>query len=149
MGHDQLTSSPVAAGCAQPQAHKFDPADPCAMVIFGATGDLTKRLVMPALYNLSRTKTLPENFALIGVARADLTAESWRDDLYQTLKSYVGNKGATSAPPTFAASAPSKARAAREAPPTAPERLESGAATATSIGIAAPREKLAADARAA
>ena len=45
------------------------PADPCAMVIFGAAGDLTKRLVMPALYNLSRTKVLPEKFALIGVAR--------------------------------------------------------------------------------
>ena len=47
------------------------PADPCAMVIFGATGDLTKRLVIPALYNLSRTKVLPEQFALIGVARAE------------------------------------------------------------------------------
>ena len=48
------------------------PADPCAMVIFGATGDLTKRLIMPALYNLSRTKVLPEKFALIGVARAEV-----------------------------------------------------------------------------
>jgi glucose-6-phosphate 1-dehydrogenase len=53
-----------------PAAAPAKPADPCAMVIFGATGDLTKRLVMPALYNLSRTKMLPENFALIGVARA-------------------------------------------------------------------------------
>jgi glucose-6-phosphate 1-dehydrogenase len=65
------------------------------MVIFGATGDLTKRLVMPALYNLSRTKALPENFALIGVARAEMTADSWRDELYETLKSYVGNAGTT------------------------------------------------------
>ena len=40
------------------------PADPCAMVIFGASGDLTKRLVVPALYNLSRSKVLPEQFAL-------------------------------------------------------------------------------------
>ncbi len=39
------------------------------MVIFGATGDLTKRLVIPALYNLVCTKVLPEQFALIGVAR--------------------------------------------------------------------------------
>ena len=67
------------------------PADPCTMVIFGATGDLTKRLVIPALYNLSRTKVLPEHFALIGVARAEGTAESWRDHLYDTLKSFVGN----------------------------------------------------------
>ena len=43
------------------------PAGPCAMVIFGAGGDLTKRLVVPALYNLTTSKLLPENFALIGV----------------------------------------------------------------------------------
>ncbi|HEY0144880.1 MAG TPA: glucose-6-phosphate dehydrogenase [Methylovirgula sp.] len=61
------------------------------MVIFGATGDLTKRLVIPALYNLVCTKVLPEQFALIGVARAEGTAESWRDELYEMLKSYVDN----------------------------------------------------------
>jgi len=48
------------------------------MVIFGATGDLTKRLVMPALYNLLRTKVLPEHFALIGVARTEGTAVASR-----------------------------------------------------------------------
>ena len=41
-----------------PPRRQAGPADPCAMVLFGATGDLTKRLVMPALYNLSRTKFL-------------------------------------------------------------------------------------------
>jgi glucose-6-phosphate 1-dehydrogenase len=61
------------------------------MVIFGATGDLAKRLVIPALYNLSLTKVLPEHFALIGVARAEGTTESWRDQLYDTLKGFVGN----------------------------------------------------------
>jgi glucose-6-phosphate 1-dehydrogenase len=61
------------------------------MVIFGATGDLTKRLVIPALYNLSRTKVLPEHFALIGVARAEGTTECWRDQLYDAVKSFVGN----------------------------------------------------------
>ena len=45
------------------------------MVIFGATGDLTKRLVVPALYNLSRTNVLPDKFALIGVARSPGTSE--------------------------------------------------------------------------
>jgi glucose-6-phosphate 1-dehydrogenase len=64
------------------------------MVIFGATGDLTKRLVMPALYNLSLSKTLPEKFALIGVARAEETAGSWRDSLHGMLKSFVGNAAA-------------------------------------------------------
>jgi glucose-6-phosphate 1-dehydrogenase len=76
-----------------PPRRRAKPADPCAMVIFGATGDLTKRLVMPALYNLARTKALPEQFALIGVARAEGTAESWRDQLYDSLKSFVGNAG--------------------------------------------------------
>ena len=64
------------------------------MVIFGATGDLTKRLVVPALYNLLRTNVLPKQFALIGVARSDETVESWRDQLYDMLKSFVGRAGA-------------------------------------------------------
>ena len=74
-----------------PPRRPAKPADPCAMVIFGATGDLTKRLVVPALYNLLRTKVLPEQFALIGVARTDGTAESWRDQLHGMLTSFVGN----------------------------------------------------------
>jgi glucose-6-phosphate 1-dehydrogenase len=64
------------------------------MVIFGATGDLTKRLVVPALYNLLRTKVLPEQFALIGVARAEGTAETWRDVLHGMLTSFVGDAAA-------------------------------------------------------
>jgi glucose-6-phosphate 1-dehydrogenase len=64
------------------------------MVIFGAGGDLTARLVMPALYNLSRTKVLPDNFAVIGVDLAQATTESWRDHLYDTLKSFVGDASA-------------------------------------------------------
>ena len=52
------------------------PAPPATMVIFGAAGDLTKRLVIPALYNLAHTGVLPEKFALIGVDRAEGTADS-------------------------------------------------------------------------
>ena len=77
-----------------PPRRQAKPADPCAMVIFGASGDLTKRLVVPALYNLARTKVLPEKFALIGVARSERTTESWRDHLYGMLKSFVGNAAA-------------------------------------------------------
>jgi glucose-6-phosphate 1-dehydrogenase len=89
---DRPVRMPKTAEVVQaPPRRQAKPADPCAMVIFGATGDLTKRLVMPALYNLSRTNVLPEHFALIGVARAEGTAESWRDQLYDTLKSFVGN----------------------------------------------------------
>jgi glucose-6-phosphate 1-dehydrogenase len=78
-----------------PPRRHAKPADPCAMVIFGATGDLTKRLVVPALYNLLRTKVLPEQFALIGVGRSAETAESWCGQLYDMLKSFVGRAGAT------------------------------------------------------
>ncbi len=67
------------------------PADPCAMVIFGASGDLTSRLLVPALYNLARTKLLPENFALIGVARSEETAESWAASLHDGLQKTLGN----------------------------------------------------------
>ncbi|HEY4943518.1 MAG TPA: glucose-6-phosphate dehydrogenase [Rhizomicrobium sp.] len=70
--------------------HQPRPADPCAMVIFGANGDMTRRLLIPALYNLARTKVLPEKFALIGVDLAHETAESWRAHLYDMLKSFVG-----------------------------------------------------------
>jgi glucose-6-phosphate 1-dehydrogenase len=64
------------------------------MVIFGATGDLTKRLLIPALYNLLRAKVLPEKFALIGVARKAGTAETWRNQLHGMLKSFIGNASA-------------------------------------------------------
>ncbi len=77
-----------------PARRQAKPADPCTMVIFGASGDLTKRLVVPALYNLARTKVLPEKFALIGVALSERTTESWRDHLYDMLKSFVGNAAA-------------------------------------------------------
>ena len=50
--------------------------------------------MVPALYNLSRSKALPEQFALIGVARSDGTADSWRERLHDMLKSFVGRGGA-------------------------------------------------------
>ncbi len=76
-----------------PARRQPKPADPCALVIFGAGGDLTKRLVVPALYNLSRTGLLPEHFALIGVDLAEGTDDSWREHLLAMLKSFVGNAG--------------------------------------------------------
>jgi glucose-6-phosphate 1-dehydrogenase len=69
---------------------------PCCMVIFGAGGDLTKRLLVPALYNLASTGLLPERFALIGVDMADLTAEQWRDSLRAMMESFVGKAASES-----------------------------------------------------
>ena len=61
------------------------------MVIFGASGDLTRRLLVPALYNLARTGLIPEHFAIIGVDIAERSAEDWRDSLRAMLQSFVGN----------------------------------------------------------
>ena len=61
------------------------------MVIFGAGGDLTKRLLVPALYNLASTGLVPEHFAIIGVDIAERSAEDWRDSLHAMLQSFVGN----------------------------------------------------------
>ena len=48
--------------------------EPCIVVIFGASGDLTKRKLLPALYHLEQAGLLPEEFAVVGVARRDLSA---------------------------------------------------------------------------
>ena len=46
-------------------------APPCVLVIFGASGDLTKRLLMPAIYNLVNEGLLNEDFAILGINRGD------------------------------------------------------------------------------
>ncbi len=66
-------------------SHK-NPPPPCAIVIFGANGDLTKRLIVPALYNLARTGLLPSRLALVGVGHNDKTSEQWRDGLREFLE---------------------------------------------------------------
>ena len=48
--------------------------DPCVVVIFGASGDLTKRKLLPALFHLEQQNLLPKDFAVVGVARRDLSA---------------------------------------------------------------------------
>ena len=62
------------------QSHK-SPPPPCAIVIFGANGDLTKRLIVPALYNLARTRLLPGGLALVGVDHNKKTSEEWTQQL--------------------------------------------------------------------
>src|SRR5215469_3768814 len=69
------------------------PAPPCAMVIFGASGDLTKRLVVPALYNLAKAGQLSEQFQLIGFDHNAKSAEQWRDGLTETMNEFVGRDG--------------------------------------------------------
>lgn len=62
--------------------------DPCIVVIFGATGDLTGRKLMPALYNLGREGLLPPNFACVGFARKDKTHEAFRSEIKEDIKNF-------------------------------------------------------------
>lgn len=68
-------------------------ADPCVMVIFGSTGDLTKRKLFPALYYLLKDGFLPDNFAIIGVGRQEMSTEEFRAKVLKELKSFVKVKG--------------------------------------------------------
>jgi glucose-6-phosphate 1-dehydrogenase len=68
-------------------------APPCAMIIFGATGDLTKRLIVPALYNLVNAKQLPNGFRLVGVGRAAESADEWRKSLTEMLQGSIRHDG--------------------------------------------------------
>src|SRR3978361_2266562 len=70
------------------------PAPPCTLVIFGAHGDLTKRLLMPALYNLAGSKLLDENFNVIGVDRVDSTDDEWRKTLSDTMQEFTKDPNA-------------------------------------------------------
>ena len=60
-------------------------AGPCVMVLFGAAGDLTKRKLVPALFNLAKAKLLPQNFAVLGVSVDDLSLEQFRSQVTQFL----------------------------------------------------------------
>ena len=63
-------------------------APPCAFVVFGATGDLTHRKLLPAIYNLALDGTLPEACAMVGVARTELTDERYRADLREAVEKF-------------------------------------------------------------
>ena len=63
--------------------------EPCALVIFGASGDLTQRKLLPALYYLSRERMLPAGFSVIGCARTPSTHEQFRESLRQAVKKYL------------------------------------------------------------
>lgn len=65
-------------------------AEACVMVIFGATGDLTKRKLFPALYNLAKQDFLPENFAIVGVGRQEIESGDFRNKIIADLNEFVG-----------------------------------------------------------
>jgi glucose-6-phosphate 1-dehydrogenase len=68
------------------------PADPCAMVIFGAGGDLTKRKLMPAIYNLATRKLLPQQFAIVGLSIESYSSDDFREQMTKDIREYASVK---------------------------------------------------------
>jgi glucose-6-phosphate 1-dehydrogenase len=64
------------------------PVHPTTLVIFGGTGDLAKRKLLPAIYNLAHEGALPERFNLIGVSRSDIPHEDYRDMARDSIKQF-------------------------------------------------------------
>jgi glucose-6-phosphate 1-dehydrogenase len=63
--------------------------EPCALVILGASGDLTQRKLIPALYSLAYRRLLPEQFAVVGVARTELTTDEWREQMREAVQRFA------------------------------------------------------------
>src|SRR5580658_1853955 len=63
-------------------------SEPCVMLVFGASGDLTKRLLVPALYNLECDNLLSDNFALLGTALDRLTTEQFRAKMDEDIQRF-------------------------------------------------------------
>src|SRR5205823_15083221 len=66
--------------------------EPCSIVIFGASGDLTARKLIPALFHLYLDKQLPNPFRIIGFARREKTDQEFRAELFDGLKKFSRTK---------------------------------------------------------
>jgi glucose-6-phosphate 1-dehydrogenase len=80
------TENPLTAGLERL------PVAPTTLVIFGATGDLARRKLLPALYNLAHEGALPEHFHLVGVARREKEHEDYRADCEQAIRQFSRRK---------------------------------------------------------
>jgi glucose-6-phosphate 1-dehydrogenase len=79
-------SNPTAAAFQKEELRKVP--DPCVVVIFGASGDLTNRKLMPSLFSLTCEGLLPEQFSVVGVARSALDDDSFRQKVKSGIESY-------------------------------------------------------------
>jgi glucose-6-phosphate 1-dehydrogenase len=78
----QIEENPLVTGLERLPVH------PTALIIFGATGDLAQRKLLPALYNLAHEGALPERFALVGNARSEMTDDDFRDLAIQSVRTF-------------------------------------------------------------
>jgi glucose-6-phosphate 1-dehydrogenase len=67
------------------------PGDPCVMVIFGAAGDLTRRKLFPALYNLAKQQLLSREFAVVGISHGNMSTDDYRKWVADDIKHYAGS----------------------------------------------------------
>jgi glucose-6-phosphate 1-dehydrogenase len=79
------------------------PANPITLVIFGASGDLTARKLVPSLYNLDRKRRLPDDLRIVGVSRTPFTDEAFRDKLAPAAKEFVKGEWSAESWDRFAA----------------------------------------------
>ncbi len=77
------TANPLRAGLRMART-----PEPCAIVVFGATGDLTARKLMPALYNLARERMLPTGFSVVGLARRGMTDDAFRASMKEAVAKF-------------------------------------------------------------
>src|SRR5580704_3209684 len=87
MEHDQLDELMV---CRLSATHKA--VEPCSIIIFGASGDLTARKLIPALYHLFKDKQMPSDFRVIGFARREKSDDAWRAELRTALDQFSRTK---------------------------------------------------------
>ncbi len=82
-----MTDNPLRAGMRLERT-----AEPCAVVIFGASGDLTKRKLVPALYRLAQQHLIPAEFAIVGTARIEMSDEEFRGKMREAVAEYSEEK---------------------------------------------------------
>ena len=83
LAEDQRLENPLLAGL--PVSRR---PEPCALVIFGASGDLTKRKLFPAIYSLAFRQLLPEKFGIVGVARSEETDDEFRERMKAAVQEF-------------------------------------------------------------
>ena len=93
-GHADHQRAPAPDDTDNPLAEGLErlPVHPTTLTIFGATGDLSKRKLLPALYNLAHEGALPERFCLIGSSRSELSADDFRQLAIDSIKEFSRRK---------------------------------------------------------
>src|ERR1043165_31138 len=77
---------------AGPAVVRSRPPDPCVIIIFGVTGDLTHRKLIPALYNLAREGDLPDRYAVIGTSTSVTSTSAFRAQLHESVARFSRTK---------------------------------------------------------